>query len=643
MDVPFSLPTFLVQPFHFEQNANASQKLRKDLKTLVETKSFLELDDEGCFVKIGLISWIWEQFKGLLGFENHTKNEYLRFRLLQLVTQATQEGLLTKNDCSSPNSLIQKVAQKAGLLGHPTTRQLEEINVICQAIIHYVNNPNESKPDLNGLMQSYQLQHIRELAPQSILQRIKNSWQNQQVTQELTQEELDSFSQEDDVSEPSSPTPLTRPSTPLPKNPSSLELLNKLTDSQALAEELEKLTPSRDASYLDLYLRLMLINKIDSNNEKLIYEWLSHMLSPSTEESQKIEFFDRVLKLLDFQKAFALLVLAYRLPLLLIQEEKKQLDPSEDFIRQCQQMAAFSGVRLEKLIQDHPSEYQTLDLTRLSPMATAMQIDMSALTYQFLFELIEQQRLRQESEKIALWKKVAVLGSLIGVGSLFGGVVFAIKKLTAEPIKPPPTLMERMYDHKGIIVATTAILGAAAFALHKYRVTPKKPKIPRTKLPGKPIRSCNLLGIASILKSEPVKGPIGKVEIGTNPTLIDNILITNNKTLLIPKAGLSDPIKVTVLVYTFNNVDYLILNIVHNNEKYVCGFSFTNLEIQDDQKKAFIKNLQHSVKIDTSDAQYIKICLENKKPLKLGNEKPLKRSLSSEKIKRGHHRTGSEG
>ena len=474
------LPSFLNLPFNFDQTPDPSEDFHVALESLAHPANSFKIDDAGHFVKIGLIGELWELFKGLLGFENHAKTEYFRYRLLQYITQGAEAGLITKEDCSGPNNLINRVARIAGLvLGRSQPQHLKEIESIFRAVIQHATQPEQIKPDFKGLVHSYRLNHIHQLVPQSILGKIKNAW-NQQQEDHFSQDEFDSSEETDkeasEFSEFDSANQAKLVSEVAQKNPSSFELLNKLAETEAFAKELEKFTPSKEISFKELYLRSILPSPLKGTNEKLVYDWFSGQLSSGYGE-QKRAFFDRALNLLNFKEAFALLVASYRLPILLKNEEQKQLDPSEHFIEQCQLQAAAMGTRLEKLIQEHPSEYQALDLTSLSPYATAMQFDTSAVSYQFFFELIEQQRLLQEREKADTWIKVGILGSFLGAGVLLKGAAFVLRKWKeANALPPPPTLMDHVKNYVPI-VATVALGILGAYVLRPSKKAKEKDEL----------------------------------------------------------------------------------------------------------------------------------------------------------------------
>ena len=436
-------PPFLSRPLYLDNPSTVSN----ELKTIAHAHA-LAVDKLGHFKEISLIGWLWEQFKEILGLDNRTNPEVLRFRVLQLVAESAEKGLITKNDCSGVNSLVHRAAQKVGLIpNRRSPENLNELNSILQTIIQYVEDPKQTPPNFKNLIENYRVHYLDILTPHSFLDRIRLPWQ--QNHEEFPQSESELMEKQDDESssEFSDQSPEIEQANQLfsqkvPKqNPMILDLLLKLADTTILAKQLEDLAsqmPSSKASYKDLYLKLLFTNPSKIiENEKLIQEWVSDILSLSTnwpaQWGPKAANIDQELQFLNFNNAFALISAAYRLSHLIKNEEEKQQDPSQDLIKQCQHAIDFFGSRLEKLILEHPSDYQNLDLTDLSPQNPTWQFDLS-VPYQFLYELMKQQRLNEEKNKKTLYRSAGI--GLLSVGALAGGAIYLVKELCKTP--PPP-------------------------------------------------------------------------------------------------------------------------------------------------------------------------------------------------------------
>ena len=610
-----SLPGFLNRPFSFGSDSKtASLKLHNELEYLLDAPR-LKINDQGNFVKIGLIGWIWEQFKEILGWDNRANLEILRFRLIQMFAQAAEEGLLTENDCSEPNNLIKRVAQKVGLIS--SSNKTSELNAILEKVIQSVTKPAPTKPEFQHLISSYRIHHANQLQPHSIIWKIANLWQKQQEnTEEFTQDDFETseeqdheptFSDQDQKSDhfqKSPPPPVATIQEPSNqaltleerKNPLSVELLETLKDTQSLAEELEKLTFSKEISYKDLYLRLMLVAPSPmADQTKLIHSWISDILTLTSNPLPNLMRLDQALKVLNFRNAFPLLVVAYRLPILFKNEEERQLDPSKNFIKSCDQVATEMGSRLSKLIQEHPEEYQALDLTDLTLKAKALQFDVSSAPFQFRYELMEQQRVRLEREKAENWIKLGGLGLLLGSGALLGGAAYAIQTLTQPSPPPPPTIYDYLKDNLwkfGPSTLAAIVIGGVAYSLF-HRLT-KSPTITLADIEEK-LKGNNGRGDFTydhgIKKATPENEQLVFTKRGVTYKAYP-LRIQKDKSLVIPHFGYGQANEIDFIYFKDNQgEDYLIIASTYPN--FMCYVGMVNLkDLSEDEKGNLINALR---------------------------------------------------
>ena len=416
------------------------------------------------------------------------------------------------------------------------------------------------------------------------------------------------------------------------KNLSNLELLNKLANTEALAEELKKSTPFAEIGFKELYLRSILPFPLKENNEKLVYDWFSSQLSDY--EEQKTVLFDKALKLLPFKEAFALLVAAYRLPILLKNEEQKHLNPSKHFIQQCQLQEIAMGARLETLIEEHPSEYQTLDLTSLSPSARAMQFDTSGVSNQFFLELMNQQKLSQNLKNGKTWIKVAGLGSFLGAGILLGTVYTIRKWKETVAIPPLPTYLDHVKNYSPIVVISVALAILAAYAKHVKKKDPSLPDL---------IKSITPEFIAHRLKDGTIKqeyyyefGELHSRKMSSGPythsgfrdfniesllkqSAIDDFSIAKEPaTLIIPKKsliGLPENPSLTITVLSTEGIDYLLIEISCDSTRHLfVPLNLLNIKIDKlEHALKSIKITDDSLQIPLESSQEPSHLIKNKK------------------------------
>lgn len=504
---------------------DATQKLHKDLKIIAQSR-WVRVSDDGDFEQIGLIKWVVENIRGILGFVDHTKLEVLRFRLQQLLSQAAEKGLLTKEDCFGPKNLVFLVGKKMGLIQRKVaTRDAKELNEFFKNLLQKVANPSENKPNLNRFVERYRARHLQDLQPHSLPWKIVNAWQkqarplNEDYEEESTQSEFGSQEQETDggasefsdkpmYQQPESQefvapakTLTAQPLQIIPTTPSQVgpqltaktprvqqnekksyctDFLERISHVDDLRDELEKLTPSPEVSYKELYLRNMLANPLQRTDyDNLVNEWVSDTLSMTNDWSshwtQNAVNLDRTLSALDFKNSLSLLVAGFRLALLVKNEEEKQFEPSDQLISQCILAKEAFGSRLKTLIDSNQREFLSLNLSNFSPKELRFYKD--TLSYQFLKILSDQQKLRLENEKISNWYKLTGIG-LVGAGALLSGAAYAlVKHLThvpeviATPVQTYPTISDAILSI-GYVVPIAVIAGIAYHCLSKPRSKP---------------------------------------------------------------------------------------------------------------------------------------------------------------------------
>ena len=222
-------------------------------------------------------------------------------------------------------------------------------------------------------------------------------------------------------------------------NPASIDLLNRLAQTEKISEELDRLKSSPEVDKRELYLQYVLSGSSGNEIEKLVFEWMTTTLSFSNSYNlgQEIVKFNRALGMLDFKHAFSLAAAAYRIALL----SNEQSNPYATL--------AFAAT-LEKLIQEHPIDYQALNLSDLSLKSQALHFDVSTAPLPFLIELREQQKALKH-EKTALVKLVGI--GLLSAAAITGMSYAAAKNLIADSPLPPTTLLDHVNNHLGKIIA----------------------------------------------------------------------------------------------------------------------------------------------------------------------------------------------
>lgn len=587
----------LNRPYNLGTNPEeATQKLHKDLKIIANSR-WVRISDDGDFEQISLIKWVVENIRGILGFVDHTKIEVLRLRLQQLLAQAAEKGLLTKDDCFGPKNLVFLVGKKIGLIQKNATREAKELNEFFKNVLQKVANPSENKPDLNRFVERYRARHMEDLQPHSLPWKIVNAWHkqtrplNEENDEDATQSEFGSsqeqeteggasgFSDKPMYQQPENqefvaPTKTAQPLQFIPPTPSQVgqltnktpivqqeekksyntDFLEKISNIDDLRDELEKMTPSAEVSYKELYLRHMLASPLQRTDyDALVNEWVSDTLSMtnnwSSQWTQKAVNLDRTLSALDFKNSLSLLVAGFRLALLVKNEEEKQFEPSDQLISQCILAKEAFGSRLKALIDSNQKEFLSLNLVSFSPKELRFHKD--TLSYQFLKILSDQQKLRLENEKIANWYKLTGIG-ILGAGALLSGAAYAlVRQFTYVPPPPPPPVQQYFpslsdaFLGLGYAIPLVAIAGIAYHCFTKPKKTSSSGKEKSDAVALPTITPEEVKGIAS--SSLVQRFNFNSNTITSIPNLLDPNAISYPAATIAPTSQISEDRKVCTL------------------------------------------------------------------------------------------------
>lgn len=484
----FTLTT-LNRPYNLENHREeATQKLHKDLKTIAHSRWVQINDEHGDFEEIGLIKWIFERIKGVLGFVDHTKREILRFRLQQLLAQTVEKGLLTKEDCFGPKNLASLI--EMGLnQGKVASKDAKEISDFVKNLLQKVVNPSENKTNLNDFVERYRVRHLEDLQPHALPWKIAHAWQKQ--TGPLDEEDDEEFTHwEFESSQDSQNLVTTIPNKTFQdeKKLSVSDFLEKISTLDDLRAELEKLTFPQEVNYKELYLHYLIANSLPRTDyDALVNEWISDTLSCNDQWShqwlQKSNNFDGILQALDFKNSLSVLIAGYRLALLVKNQEEKQHNPSSQLINECLLAKEAFESRLKTWITSHQKEFENLNLSNFSPRE--LRFDKDSLSYHFLNLLSNRHRLQKENGKTYDWFLKGA--KLISGGAILGAVGYTLKQLIDTP--PPPPLPKATIftslSHEilglGFAVTFMTIAGIAFHFLNKPQTTPPTKKIIKNK------------------------------------------------------------------------------------------------------------------------------------------------------------------
>lgn len=611
----FSLSS-LNSPYNLgNHREEATQKLHKDLKIIAHSRWVQVNQDHGDFEEIGIIKWIFENIKGILGFVDHTKREVLRFRLQQLLAQATEKGLLTKEDCFGPKKLATLI--EVGLMqGKSSPKDAKEISDFIKTLLQKVVQPSENKPDLNDFVERYRVRHMQDIQPHSLPWKIAYAWQKQ--TGPLEEDEDDEWtkwefesSKEQDPTEKQTESlegvaPFTNETRQEENKSYGADFLEKISKTDDLRDELEKLAFSPEINYQELYLHYLIADSLQkAETDAFVNQWISDTLSFADHGShqwlQNANHFDRILQALDFKNSLALLTAGYRLALLVKNQEEKQLHPSNQIIKQCILAKEAFGSRLKTLIDSHQKEFQNLHLTNFSPKELRFYKD--SLSYQFFNLLSDQIKLRKAKENTTDWFINAGM-KLMSAGAILGVAGYALKHFTnvAPPLPPPepkilfPTFTDRIVG-LGFTAAIVVVAGITFHCLYNPQTNSPKKKIPKKSDPKRIKQVKDLLASATDITCfnwmgnfyQPTKDI--SVSCHRSHTIIDAKSSQDNEfyTITIKNNEINPFNENPLALFNHNGKNYLIINFETNRNTLTCCVCLK--EIDDSDPTSLIESI----------------------------------------------------
>ena len=347
----------------------------------------------------------------------------------------------------------------------------------------------------------------------------------------------------------------------LQKNPTCSNLLNKLAQTEKITEELEKVRTSPEFNQHELYLRYLLSGSLIQNeDEKLVLDWMKTILafSSSYDPSKAAAKFNRALEKLDFQHAFALAVAAYRIALL-------PNEPKNDFAT-----IAFAA-SIEKLIQEHPSDYHALELNDLSLQSKALRFDVSTVPQPFLIELSDQQKVPDDPKNMN-WFRLIII-SVLGSAALYATANYFTRE--TKPVTPP-TLLDHINNHWDKIALSISAFTVSSIFFWSRKA--KKDIIASLSL--KEIqnilnrsKSNNDFSIDGSAQLRAIRSPFKFNAAWTGRTF--NLKFEPQRlTISKENLGLSkiSTKKINICFRELNKEEYLIIHIHRNKVHYLCGF-----------------------------------------------------------------------